>query len=544
MRRSPGATRRRLTQRLTDFAARRSARTRRLIRQVSDAANSTPFLRARKSVDWSHAEVVSHVDTWALLDELAHDVVAALTAAGLEAVRMVHRGEHTIVVPRESRTLALTTLISSASARSWWLHTDSRAAQRLSTLSADTVPGNAVQLSRLLVATNHTPVVGPELAVSLQFWRTTGEGEPRRDGGEYRPGTRIAVNRNPLAEYLDPQVWAAAQSDPDRLLGLCRIPHIFDVSGPIDAVYTWVDDADPAWRMRRAAAQGVDLNLSADALDAARTRSHDELRYSLRSLSAYASWIRHIWVVTDDQVPSWLDTAQPGLTVVSHKEIFTDPEVLPVFNSHAIESQLHHIPGLADSFLYFNDDVFLGRPVRPDAFFWGNGLSQFSPSLVSIDRDRTPEARNGASLAARQDRRWIEQRYQRTITNRMRHFPYTHHVASLSDLERVDPNLFAHLERSTFRNADDHAIASELGHYFAFAEGRATIGSLAVGYIDIGSPNVDEHLDSLNRLHNVDVFCLNDIGGYTTEIDDTAVAQFLERYFPVPSPFEKRDADA
>ena len=38
--------------------------------------------------------------------------------------------------------------------------------------------------------------------------------------------------------------------------------------------------------------------------------------------------------------------------MVSHKEIFADPGVLPVFNSHAIESQLHHIDGLADPKAY------------------------------------------------------------------------------------------------------------------------------------------------------------------------------------------------
>nr|WP_284289061.1 hypothetical protein [Angustibacter aerolatus] len=44
------------------------------------------------------------------------------------------------------------------------------------------------------------------------------------------------------------------------------------------------------------------------------------LRYSLRSLEAYADWIRTVYLVTDDQVPDWLDTTNPRVRVVSHRE--------------------------------------------------------------------------------------------------------------------------------------------------------------------------------------------------------------------------------
>jgi hypothetical protein len=46
---------------------------------------------------------------------------------------------------------------------------------------------------------------------------------------------------------------------------------------------------------------------------------------------------------------AWLDTEYPGITVVSHREIFGDTGRLPTFNSHAIESRLHRIPGLAEA---------------------------------------------------------------------------------------------------------------------------------------------------------------------------------------------------
>lgn len=95
---------------------------------------------------------------------------------------------------------------------------------------------------------------------------------------------------------------------------------------------------------------------------------NDELRYSLRSAERYAPWIRRIYILTDDQTPAWLDTSNPRVRVVSHREIMP-AEILPVFNSCTIELFLPRIPGLAEHFLYANDDMFFSRPVDPGFFF-------------------------------------------------------------------------------------------------------------------------------------------------------------------------------
>lgn len=91
-------------------------------------------------------------------------------------------------------------------------------------------------------------------------------------------------------------------------------------------------------------------------------------RYSLRSLEVNAPWIRNIYIVTNGQVPSWLDTTNPRVHIITHAMIFPNASFLPTFSSPAIEMNLHRIPGLSDYFIYFNDDVFLGRPVFPYDF--------------------------------------------------------------------------------------------------------------------------------------------------------------------------------
>src|SRR6185437_2978941 len=155
------------------------------------------------------------------------------------------------------------------------------------------------------------------------------------------------------------------------------------------------------WRERRAAFDlaGDEPAVNHTAVHQSRYVSRDELRYSLRSVAMYAGWVGRIFIVTDQQMPPWLDTDHPQIEVVDHSAIFTDRSALPVFNSHAIESQLHHIPGLSERYLYLNDDVFLGRPVEPELFFHGNGLSKFFLSPLTLDID-PPSSRDYPVLSA------------------------------------------------------------------------------------------------------------------------------------------------
>ena len=43
-----------------------------------------------------------------------------------------------------------------------------------------------------------------------------------------------------------------------------------------------------------------------------------EMRYSLRSIEKYAPWVRHVYIVTNGQIPSWLNLDNPRLTLVTH----------------------------------------------------------------------------------------------------------------------------------------------------------------------------------------------------------------------------------
>ena len=100
-----------------------------------------------------------------------------------------------------------------------------------------------------------------------------------------------------------------------------------------------------------------------------RFADNNELKYSLRSVDKYVPWIRKIFIVTNGQIPNWLDLHHPRIKLVTHQDIFVNKSHLPTFSSPAIESHIHRIPGLSKKFIYMNDDVLFGAPVWPDDFF-------------------------------------------------------------------------------------------------------------------------------------------------------------------------------
>ncbi len=137
---------------------------------------------------------------------------------------------------------------------------------------------------------------------------------------------------------------------------------------PIDAVLCWVDGSDVAWQQEKLKYEKA---FALGDNGASRYTNNDELRFCLRSLACHAPWLRHVYIITAGQTPSWWK-ASSWVSLVHHRDILPK-DVLPTFNSFAIESCMHRIPGLAEHFIYLNDDFFFGKPVLPDDFFLPDG---------------------------------------------------------------------------------------------------------------------------------------------------------------------------
>ena len=145
---------------------------------------------------------------------------------------------------------------------------------------------------------------------------------------------------------------------------------------PIDAVITWVDGADRAHKAKRLRhLSPASAPLHENGINPHRWACSDELSFCLRSIENNAPWIGSIFIVTDAQIPdlSHLTASlRAKIKIVDHTQIFAGYEhALPTFNSLAIESMMWRIDGLAEHFIYFNDDVFLTAPLAPSDVFNG-----------------------------------------------------------------------------------------------------------------------------------------------------------------------------
>ena len=137
----------------------------------------------------------------------------------------------------------------------------------------------------------------------------------------------------------------------------------------IDFVIIWVDGNDPEWQKeKRMYDKSNDKGDNTDV----RFRSWDNLQYWFRGVEKFAPWVNKIHFVTWGHLPEWLDTTNPKLHIVNHKDYIPE-EFLPTFNANTIELNLHRIEGLADQFVYFNDDMFVTNYVKPAEFF-KNGI--------------------------------------------------------------------------------------------------------------------------------------------------------------------------
>jgi UDP-glucose 4-epimerase len=318
-----------------------------------------------------------------------------------------------------------------------------------------------------------------------------------------------------------------------------------DVSFDIDLVFSWVDGSDDEFLKERA--RRMQSYVVGDGDDSpARYRQIDELKYALRSVYAYAPWIRRIFIATDSPAPSWL-AEHPRVTIVRSEQFFADTSVLPTHNSHAVESQLHNIDGLAEHFLYSNDDMFFGRAVRPDLFFSPGGLTKFVEATTRIGLGDSHPGRSGFENAARVNRQLLLNRFGKVTTRHLEHCAAPLRRSVIAELENEFPEDFSRTAASRFRSATDVSVTNSLYHYYALMVGKAVQQNGAkVRYIETTLRSARDAMDELLLRRDQDMFCLNDGSRPEISVEERTeiTIGFLEHYYPVPAPWEKVESEA
>lgn len=159
----------------------------------------------------------------------------------------------------------------------------------------------------------------------------------------------------------------------------------------MDIVITYVNGQDPVWQKEYEKTVGKKII-------ARRYRDWGTMPYLMRGIEKYLPQVGNVFLVvsSESQVPSWVNRDE--VKVILHKDIIPQ-NLLPVFNSAAIEMFLHRIPGLSEQYLYMNDDLFPMNSCDISDFFVENKIViKHSPCLTAFNLFRK-HVRNSDHLA-------------------------------------------------------------------------------------------------------------------------------------------------
>lgn len=305
----------------------------------------------------------------------------------------------------------------------------------------------------------------------------------------------------------------------------------------VDLVYLWVDDKDSLWQEKRA--KSANIKVVKESSDDCRFKNNDELKYSLRSVEKFASWINKIFIVTDNQVPFWLNTNCEKIKVVDHSEIIPKDK-LPVFNSCVIEDRVPFIDDLSEHFLLANDDTFFWGDVD-EKFFFDEGKTIFRVGK----RIKNKEYRHLYGHSVYKAYQMIKDKFGVSVPYFPHHNIDAYEKSAFLDCIKEFQSDFDETLNHKFRTPED--VQRVIVSFYAMAKNRAIIKETEVNPLlkFFGLKNLESEYLGLKKSNlqkirnsNAKLLCIND-NRKTTDFDREMMVKILEEKFPKPSQFER-----
>ena len=328
----------------------------------------------------------------------------------------------------------------------------------------------------------------------------------------------------------------------------------------IDFVVIWVDGGDPIWQAKKAE-YSKSVDTSKKSMNSVKAyRDWGTFKYWFRGVEKFAPWVNKVYLVTDQQKPSWLNITSEKLVLVDHSDIIRK-EYLPVFSANPIESNIHRIPGLSEHFVFFNDDVYLTSPVEPTDFFSEDGLPKYNTALSPIIPERYGTGhfqvndmeivtsyfsrdeilKNGKFLSFKQGLKNIVKSLLYRNSKFICGFWENHltHPLLKSTMELVWEKETAILEKtsaSRFRNPSDTNVW--LFKYWQIASGEYEVADPDLGGL-FSLDNADSDFWKLLNSGKYKIMCIND--GFNVQDEEKVMVDFIKamnQLFPEKSSFE------
>lgn len=299
----------------------------------------------------------------------------------------------------------------------------------------------------------------------------------------------------------------------------------------IDFVVTWVDGNDPQLNQRRQQ-YWLEEHQSSRPQTAnpppSQYANNNEIIYCLASILRNAPFARRIHVITDRQRPPLAALEDFGfneaelakISIVDHRDIFGDlADLAPTFNSLSIESLIHRTKGLADHFVYMNDDFFIIKPTFPSDYFAGPETPIVNGKILPYSRTYHRTKLWLLAIWGQKNRvRWsflngcmsaalacgLRFRYVR-----LDHSPRPMFRPILDDYFKSHPRILRENARHRFRHYRQF-LPQALASCLSLQQGMLRVNSNAhtVGYVKPGRPmrfNPDmnnlKNLEEVNHLH-------------------------------------------
>jgi len=312
----------------------------------------------------------------------------------------------------------------------------------------------------------------------------------------------------------------------------------------IDIVYLWVDGSDKIWLEKKNKELEKAGKLTVNASHDGRFRDNNELIYSLRSIEKFAPWVNNIFIVTDNQIPSWLNTEHPKIHIVDHSDI-VPAKFLPCFNSIALELYLDNIPNLSEKFIFLNDDFFFGSPVEPDYFFTKDDLSYFT--LKKSSRVREYKLKDFQKKFLDKDKNLCKLSLIHAPTPFRKSFIKDIKSLFVNEIEQASNYSFraekVFMHRFFFNLYDLYLKRAKVRFQPRYPVNKIAILKRLLGIKIFHIQTCSNHKKNKQIIKYIEkykpyTFCLND-GPGLKENDHILFEEFLKQYFPEKSSFEK-----
>ena len=313
----------------------------------------------------------------------------------------------------------------------------------------------------------------------------------------------------------------------------------------VDIVYLWVDSSDKNWqeKRRRSFEAFLKTNKNDIALYAntdGRFRDNGELIFNLRCLEKFFPDHGQVYIVTDEQRPTWLANNK-RVTIIDHKCIIPK-KINPIFASAHIESYIHHIPNLSENFFYLNDDIFFGMPV--DKHWWfDEKLKYFYDNEPHDEYNEMQSILLSPINSSIQSKLWLKEKYKsykhRNIP--LAHAPRPYKKSFLFEIEDQAIALYNKIREKNFRTWRTPGIICDFVPRWLEYNKYAEIMHTEFLYIESGSSKIKKELALLQqKFGKVPFFCINDTcdDADASDFRLKAVREGMKRLLPNKSSFE------